>query len=1606
MMCTFSRLVSLCVLWGLAQGLVLAQPIVNLGRDTTLCGQSSYTLDAGNTGATFLWNTGATTQTLLVQTDGAYTVAVSDANGTSRDTVYINFQPFYTFSRPDTVLCSGQRAISVNGATNLSYQWYDAAVGGNLLFTGRTWAQNYTTSANYFISAGAILSGYTQPLTNTAQGSNYYLVNQPRGLYFDLAQPQFLYSVDIPTTYAATGTGTMTADINIYNSSNFRIFSKTGVALPAGVNTITLNASLPAGTGYYIMLENINHAGRGRLHVSVPFGAFTYPVVGTAATFTSGRFNGNPFATQWNYFYNFKFASEACRSPRIATQVTVNPAPIISIPKDTITCNLPAVVLNAGAPNYTYTWNAAANNSTTNTATITQSGLVIVQAQLGNCIERDSTNAYLNDTVVLQASNVSLCAGNILLNTQTDPSHYYFWWNAPNGGTALPVASSPLEAFITTTTTFYVEARSGFSFFEGAPNETFFNSTSSGYYSAPGDTRGLAFNILSPSVLASVVVYADGGINGILELQTSTGQLISSKNINLIAGANRVSTNFNLPVGAYRLVLRNLSGTGKIFIDAPDRTIYPLNYPHLRITGSILFNAPNTGQYSQQYYYFYNFELVETNCPTARYPYTVNVLPTALLTLPRDTVACAQTAILEAATAQHPLGTTYAWSTGANTSNISVSQSDTVSVIAQIGSCTTYDTIGVQLASPPTLLTATADTSVCNGQLTLRAQTNGYTLAWYDGATTNSPISLSDSLAVNVQSTDTFWVEGVNFLPRLNTYGSLVQTNPLPSYTTGQGLGLYPSRGIEFEVQSAIRLDQISMYADSAAVQARIRLIDANGIVLQTKNITLNSVGGENLVMLGWTILPNNALNSSYFLVLDSLTGGRLAFQSVSYPYSYPEFTIRRGYPIQFANVWNFMYKWRISVPGCATPRQAMRVGVLNAPNLSMPADTSICASPSPVLLTATASNPNFRYIWSTNETTNSISPNQSGYYSVTVTNNGICPAQKSVLLQFISSVSNPSLNDTSLCASSLVTLAPNNPNFYNWFNLNNQQVHIGGAYPTNVRNSTEFSVQNTPRASTRLGLQTVSNPNNLSLYPAYYVPNRFDVLAWSVLDSVAVYAKTAPASFDVVVRNSANQIIFTKNFTIQQARTKIFLPLNLALAPANNYQLEFANANTQFLANPLATFPTSSSSGVARLTGTPFSNQGLGYFMDWHFSYGFGGACANPTRDTMAVNVRLPLLLADTTVFACDSAVVNVGSPLASQYLWSTGATTAALTLRQTGTYTVTVSDGAACTGVDTFRLSLPLPVGLPTVGYVCSYRLANNYTNVAGSQFQWNTGSTASTITLPSAGIFSLTVTTPQGCVLADTCQIDSIPLIPFFDLGTNRLVCLGSTLSVILPSGLNYAWATGQSTQNILINNTGLYKVTVSNSNQCTGVDSVYLTLRPLPTANFALTYNQNNTVGLNNTSQNFTTYSYNYGDTVIATTAAFHLYDTAGCYRIVLTVSNPCGEDRDTIYAGVGGASCNGGVGVDENIANNQQSLSDFSIYPNPNQGDFNLHFFQPIATESTLGIYTSNGEQVWESILPAQTQDLPIALKDLPAGVYFVQITNNQHSSLQKLILFK
>lgn len=108
----------------------LAAPVVDLGNDLEICTSTAVILDAGNPGASFLWDDGSTAQTRSVNSSGTYYVTVSNiaANCKGTDTVHAAVYPNPVVDLGnDTISC--HNAITILDAQNpgASYLWDDGS---------------------------------------------------------------------------------------------------------------------------------------------------------------------------------------------------------------------------------------------------------------------------------------------------------------------------------------------------------------------------------------------------------------------------------------------------------------------------------------------------------------------------------------------------------------------------------------------------------------------------------------------------------------------------------------------------------------------------------------------------------------------------------------------------------------------------------------------------------------------------------------------------------------------------------------------------------------------------------------------------------------------------------------------------------------------------------------------------------------------------------------------------------------------------------------------------------------------------------------------------------------------------------------------------------------------------------------------------------------------------------------------------------------------------------------------------------------------------------------------------------------------------------------
>ncbi len=108
---------------------VVDAPIaVKLGNDTSICAGSSLTLDPGNGYKHYSWNTGDTTQSIVVSQAGSYSVQVADKrNCRTSDTILVKVVQQIN-KTVDTAICFGRKYMAGGQLQSVSGTYIDSLV--------------------------------------------------------------------------------------------------------------------------------------------------------------------------------------------------------------------------------------------------------------------------------------------------------------------------------------------------------------------------------------------------------------------------------------------------------------------------------------------------------------------------------------------------------------------------------------------------------------------------------------------------------------------------------------------------------------------------------------------------------------------------------------------------------------------------------------------------------------------------------------------------------------------------------------------------------------------------------------------------------------------------------------------------------------------------------------------------------------------------------------------------------------------------------------------------------------------------------------------------------------------------------------------------------------------------------------------------------------------------------------------------------------------------------------------------------------------------------------------------------------------------------------
>lgn len=1402
-------------------------------------GSVTATVTGGVSPYTFQWSNGQNGSTISGLVAGSYSVTVTSSNGLSTTATATVTQPPLIVANIDAGgACTAPfnlTAVTTGGVPPYNYHWTGGSTAQTLPnvppgYYCVTVTDQNNCGALECVNVGASAINLTVSsvpvscfgdtngsLTATASGGqppfSYVWSNGQTGPSIsNLAPGQYTVTVADAAECVAVTTATVTQPASAVN-----VMLSVAQPVCQGSANGTINAVVTGGTGPYTYLWSTG-ATTPAIN-NLPAGSYSVTV--TDARGCLGTAN----------------AVLSNQSTLAVSAVVTQPA-CGAMSSGSITANT-----SGGLPPITFAWSNGANTQTiTNLAagayTVTATDATGCQRTASATISNPSTAISLTVSAV-QVSCFGGANGSLTATASGgQPPFSYVWSNGLTG--AIINNLGPGQYSVTVT--------------DAAECTAVASST----ITQPATAVNASLNVVQPICSGS----ANGSVNSIVTGGTAPYTYLWS------TGATTPSIN-NLPAGAYSLTVTDTRGCLRTVTTVlSNQSTLVVNavatQPACGVMGSGSITANINGGLPPVTFAWSNGATTQTITNLVAGAYTVTVIdgvgcqrtagatianPTALQIQLSSTnvtscIANNGTASVVVTTGQGPFA--YAWSNGAGTANINNLSQGTysVTVVSQEG-CTA--TGSVTITRPPDVLASISGSSTAcqnnpNGSLTAVASagTPPYFYNWSNGATSATIANLP---AGNYLLTVTDALGCTAFAQRTIEAAPAVDVS-ITGTTVICGLG---STGVLIASASGGQPPYTYNWSNGDTMQAIDSLSAGTYTVTATDANGCEATGESSIVqvddfMISVSVVDVGCFGESTGSAVVTATGG-------APPYEYLWANIGNTPNVSGLSAATYFLTVTEST-GCSTSTTV----VVNQPPLltvTITADQQlVCFGDSSLVLTANPAggSPGYSFLWSTGQTTQSITAPSGGVYTVTVTDMNECTAVASYTVQLNPEIFILTQTNTIVCgnldgAASVLVTGGSPPYQYQW-STGDQTPYIqnvsGGTYDVTITDTqgctqvssltigqlTDFTVNILPRSVRCFGGNTGSIETTVTGGTPPYS------YTWSTgATNVSMISNLTAGSYGLTVTDAAG-CIFNGSVLITQ-------PLMLNLS-----------TNT----SPVSCFGGNDGSAIAVASGGV-----IPYFYAWSnnmFAQSINNLTAgsytvtvtdgNLCQTTATVSVNQPADFATTVtapVIACGGTATGTASVLVAggtpplSFLWSNGQTTPVATQLAAGTYSLTITDSRGCTRTLPSIVLTEIPalsLFLDAENIVCSAENTGSIeTLVAGGTqpytYAWSTGSSSSQLSGLAAGVYRLTVTDVNGCSRSDSSSISqTLPVQA--SVSSLQVSCVGAAdgmASVQISSGtapFSFSWSNGDSGQMIDSLPPGTYDVTVTDANECTASLSV--------------------------------------------------------------------------------------------------------------------------------------------------------------------------------------
>ncbi|MCW5906252.1 MAG: gliding motility-associated C-terminal domain-containing protein [Chitinophagales bacterium] len=545
--------------------------------------------------------------------------------------------------------------------------------------------------------------------------------------------------------------------------------------------------------------------------------------------------------------------------------------------------------------------------------------------------------------------------------------------------------------------------------------------------------------------------------------------------------------------------------------------------------------------------------------------------------------------------------------------------------------------------------------------------------------------------------------------------------------------------------------------------------------------------------------------------------------------------------------------------------------------------------------ISTSGSTPPYTYNWNDNIHTQNRSGLAPAAYSVTVTDNTGCTGFATATIQQPAAIvvsethTNDGCSGNGTGSISISVTGGTTPYNFNWSN---------GAGTQNISNINSGSyivtVTDANLCSEMLTVSVAQNPS-ISVSASHTNVSCFGGNNGSI--SVNISSGTAPYTF-----------VWNDNNTLQNRTGLAIGNYSVTVSDANNCTATTSATVSQPTAIVLSTSKTDATCfGVANGSIDLTVSGGTGnYAYTWSNNantqnisgiaagnYTVNVTDANNCIATASATINQPTAV---NVSIASSAATCFGSSTASltasatggngtyQYVWNTGASNPTLNNVAAGNYQVTATDAAGCSAMASATATQPSVIVITeTITNVQCYgdnhgSISITATGGSGNYtYQWNTGSTSSTIINLTAAVYTVTVTDANGCSAVKSITISQPSQIQV-TTNVTHVNCNGAntgSINLNVSGGVSpyqFSWSNQSNSQNLNNIIAGNYSVVITDANLC--IATVSAVVNQAPVLQVALDVTNATCFGTNNgsitanvsggTPTGNNTYNYNWSN----------------------------------------------------------------------------------------------------------------------------------------------